>query len=76
MCKKFKCITCDLVFKYKILKDFHNDHKHNFISYNCGLCEEVRFYDHNYTSLYQLLDHLYKFHDENIYKILCQINIF
>ena len=75
MCKKFQCIICDQKFKYKLLKDFHNDHKHNFICYTCELCNELRFNTHNYTSLYQLLDHLYKFHDENTYKILDQVNI-
>ena len=76
MCKNFKCIRCGLGFKYKLLKDFHNDHQHNFISYNCELCHEVRFHDHNYISLYPLLDYLYKFHDENVYKILDKVNIF
>lgn len=76
MCDNFKCNICNQEFSYKLLKDFHNDLKHDIITYNCELCNEVSFNEDNQITLYQVLDHLYKFHDENIYKILDQLNIY
>ena len=76
MSGNFKCIICYQNFKYKLLKDFHLDHKHNIIIYECELCGEQEFKACNQITILHLLDHLYEFHDENVYQILDELNIY
>ena len=76
MSNNFKCVICNKNFKYKLVKDFHLDHKHNIIIYECELCGEQEFKTCNQISLLHLLDHIYEFHDENIYYILDYLHLF
>ena len=76
MSSNFKCIICNKNFKYKLLKDVHVDHNHNIIIYECELCGEQEFKACNQITLLHLLDHIYEFHNENVYQVLDELNIY
>ena len=76
MSNNFKCVICNKNFKYKLVKDFHVDHKHNIIIYECELCGEQELKACNQISLLHLLAHIYEFHNEKVYQILYKLNIY
>ena len=59
-----------------LAKAFHFDIKHNTKIYECDICRKANPNNSIHSSFYSLLDHSYKYHEENGYSILDYLNIF
>lgn len=71
------CKLCMKKFKFQIAREFHFDVIHNFSFYMCKICENTKDSPQkgfSYT-YFELLDHTYKYHNENPYIILDYLNI-
>ena len=72
------CKLCVKRFRFLFEKQYHIDVIHNYHAYMCQTCENSENWEDKgfkYT-YFELLDHIYKCHKENPYKILNQLNIF
>ena len=64
--------------RYQFAREFHFDVVHNYHVYMCQTCENSENWEDKeftYTHL-ELLDHIYKCHEDNSYTLLNQLNIF
>lgn len=78
MNEELTCKLCMKTFRFQIAREFHFDVVHNFRMYMCKNCENSENWeDRGFTYTYfELLDHIYKCHEENPYMILKYLNIF
>ena len=79
MNEELTCKLCVKTFRFQFSREFHFDVVHNYHVYMCQSCEEnsenweVKGFTYTY---FELLDHIYKCHEENPYTLLNQLNIF
>ena len=79
MNEELTCKLCVKTFRFQIAIEFHFDVVHNYHVYMCQSCEEnsenweVKGFTYTY---FELLDHIYKCHEENPNTLFNQLNIF
>lgn len=71
MSEDLTCKVCRKNFKFQFAREFHFDIFHKVSYYMCKICVGNT---ERYT-YFELQDHLYCEHDENIYAILDHLNI-
>ena len=68
--QRLRCVLCPkLIFNFKLIRDFHYDVVHHTNIYTCDICDNLSsaYCYMRYKTIYELFDHLYDEHDENIY---------
>ena len=76
MNEELTCKLCVKTFRFQFAREFHFDVVHNYHVYMCQSCEEnsenweVKGFTYTY---FELLDHIYKCHEENPYTLLNQL---
>ena len=72
------CKVCRKKFNFQLAREFHCDIIHDIHIYMCKICDNIK--ESQYRgiqySYFQLLDHIYNFHDSNPYILIQYLNLF